>query len=119
MIDADRAAEAEEYAPEAREPAGYHHSDAGLKEQVRRALAQADGLDASGIVVDVLGGEVTLSGRVRHCADMQRAEQLACATAGVKLVRNGLTPVEPPAEAIDGKQAVGAAPKMGKPSFER
>ncbi len=119
MIDADRAVEAEEYAPEAREPAGYHHSDASLKEQVRGVLARADGLDASGIVVEVQGGEATLGGRVRHCADMQRAEQLACATAGVKLVRNGLTPVEPPPEAIDGKQPLGAAPKMGKPGFER
>jgi osmotically-inducible protein OsmY len=119
MIDTDRAAEAEEYAPEAREPAGYHHSDASLKQQVCRVLAQADGLDASGIVVEVQDGEVTLGGRVRHCADMQRAEQLACATAGVKLVRNGLTPVEPSPEAIGGKQPAGAAPKMGKPGFER
>ena len=56
---------------------------------------------------------------MRHCADMQRAEQLACATEGVKLVRNGLTPVELSPDAIDGKQPVGAAPKMGKPDFER
>jgi osmotically-inducible protein OsmY len=119
MVDTHRVAAAEEYAPEAREPAGYRLSDASIKEQVRRRLAQDDGLDDSGIVVEVQGGEVTLRGRVRQCADMQRAEQLACATAGVKLVRNGLTPVEPPPEAMDGKQPLGAAPKMGKPGFER
>ena len=38
MVDTCRAAAAEEYAPEAREPAGYHHSDASLKEQVRGVL---------------------------------------------------------------------------------
>jgi osmotically-inducible protein OsmY len=119
MVDTCRAAAAEEYAPEAREPAGYRHSDASIKEQIRRQLAQDDGLDDSGIVVDVQDGEVTLIGRVRHCADMQRAEQHACAIEGVKLVRNGLTPVEPPSEAIDGRQPVGAAPKMGKPGYER
>ena len=119
MIDSDRAAEAEEYAPEAREPAGYHHSDANLEAQVRRALARDGALDDSGIVVEVAGGEVTLSGRVRQCADVQRAERLACGVEGVKLVRNGLAPVEPPTEAIDTEQPVGAASKMGKPGYER
>lgn len=119
MIDADRAAEAEEYAPEAREPAGYHHSDASLEERVRRALAQDGALDGGGIVVEVAGGEVTLSGRVRQCADMQRAERLACDTEGVKLVRNSLTPMDPPTEALDVEQPAGAASKMGKPGYER
>jgi len=119
MIDANRAAETEEYAPEAREPAGYHHSDASLQEQVRRALAQDGALDDSGIVIEVAGAEVTLSGRVRQCADMQRAEQLACGVEGVKLVRNGLVAVEPPTEAMDAEQPVGAASKMGKPGYER
>ncbi|MEA2811310.1 MAG: hypothetical protein QOJ17_5451, partial [Rhodospirillaceae bacterium] len=85
MVDIHRVAAADEYAPEAREPAGYRLSDASIKEQVRRRLAQDDGLDDSGIVVEVQGGEVTLRGRVRQCADMQRAEQLACETEGVKL----------------------------------
>jgi len=119
MVDIHRVAAAEEYAPEAREPAGYRLSDASIKEQVRRRLAQDDGLDDTGIVVEVQGGEVMLRGRVRQCADMQRAEQLACETEGVKLVRNGLTSDQPPPDAIDGEKPVGAAPKMGKPGYER
>ena len=62
---------------------------------------------------------MTLSGHVRQCADMQRAEQLACATAGVKLVHNRLAADEPPPQAIDGERPVGAAAKMGKPGYER
>jgi len=119
MVDTHRAAATEEYAPEAREPAGYRHSDATIKDQVCRRLAEDEELDDSGIVVEVQGGEVTISGRVRQCADMHRAEQHACGIEGVKLVRNGLAPVEPPSEAIDGRQPVGAAPKMGKPGYER
>lgn len=123
MVDTYRAAAAaEEYAPEVREPAGYRHSDASIKEQVCRLLALDDGLDDSGIVVEVRSGEVTISGSVRQSADMHRAEQHACATEGVKLVRNALAPDESPSDtsfAIDGEQPAGAASKMGKPGYER
>jgi osmotically-inducible protein OsmY len=108
----------EEDALEAREPAGYRQSDASIKEQILRDLALDEDLDASGITVDVHDGEVTLNGRVRRYADTQRVEEHACAIKGVKLVRNGLTSVEPPPLAVDGA-AVGAAPKMGKPRYER
>lgn len=111
---------AEEYTPEVREPAGYRHSDAVIREQVRRQLVEDDGLDDSAIVIEVSNGEVTISGRVRQCADMQRAEQHACAAEGVKLVRNGLKSDEPAPDAGDTKdKPVGAAPKMGKPGYER
>jgi osmotically-inducible protein OsmY len=110
---------AEEYTPEAREPAGYRLSDADIKEQVCRRLAEDGELDASGIAVDVRGGEVTLSGAVRRCADMQRAENDACLAEGVKLVRNLLASEEPLSQADEEIRAAGAAPKMGKPSYER
>ena len=80
------------------------------------------GLDANGIGVEVLDGEVTLGGRVRHFADMQRAEQHACETEGVKLVRNALTLDEASPDApaaVGGAKPAGAAPKMGKPGYER
>jgi osmotically-inducible protein OsmY len=119
MVDTDRAAAAEEYAPEAREPAGYRHSDASVKEQILRRLALDEGLDNRGIMVEVRDGEVTLSGSVRHSADMQRAEQHACAIEGVKLVRNSLTCAEPSPQAAGVGQPTGAAAKMGKPGYER
>lgn len=122
MADPRCDATAEEDALEAREPAGYRLSDDSIKEQVGRRLAQDDRLDAGGIVVEVQGGEVTLKGQVRQSADMKRAEQHACETAGVKLVRNALTldevPPDAPAAIGDDKPA-GAAPKMGKPGYER
>ena len=111
---------AEEYTPEAREPAGYRLSDADIKEQVCRRLVQDGELDAGSIVVDVRGGEVTLSGSVRRGLDRRRAEKDACLAEGVKLVRNLLTPEkEPLSQADEEIQAAGAAPKMGKPSYER
>ena len=78
----------------------------------------AEGLDASGITVEVKDCEATLSGSVRCYADMQRVEQLACAIAGVKQVRNGLASIEPPPHAV-ADRPVGSAPKMGKPGYER
>jgi hypothetical protein len=125
MVDKNAAVPpAEDHAPEAREPAGYRLSDTDIKEQVRWQLTRDGGLDNSGIVVEVRDGEVTLSGKVRQYADIHRAEQHACAAEGVKLVRNELTSDEPPPN-VDamtrlGKvKPVGAAPKMGKPGYER
>ncbi len=119
MVDTSRTPTTEEYAPEAREPAGFRQADASIKEEILRQFALDEGLDASGITVEVQGGEVTLGGSVRCYADMQRAEEDACKIEGVKLVRNGLTSVELPPRAIDGRQPIGAASKMGKPGYER
>jgi osmotically-inducible protein OsmY len=110
--------EAEDHVPEVREPAGYRHSDADIARELRECLADDVGLDSRGIEVDVKDGEVTLSGTVRLCADMKRAEAHACAIAGVVQVRNGLQPNEPlPSSAPE--QPGGAAAKMGKPGYER
>ena len=119
MVDIHRVVAAEEgYAPEAREPAGYRLSDASIKEQIFRQIALGEGLDAGGITIEVRDGEVTLSGSARCYADMQRIEELACAIEGVKLLRNGLTSLEPAARAVDGEEPAGAASKMGKPGYE-
>jgi osmotically-inducible protein OsmY len=118
MVDTPRARATEEYAPEAREPAGYRLSDASIKEQILRQLAREEALDVGGITVEVRDGEVTLSGSVRCYADMQRVEELACAIEGVKLARNGLTSLELASPEVDGGQPVGAASKMGKPGYE-
>ena len=119
MVDSRRVAAAEEeYAQEAREPAGYRLSDASIKEQILRQLALGEGLDAGGIMAEVRDGEVTLSGSARCYADMQRIEELICAIEAVKLLRNGLTSLEPAARVGDGGAPAGAASKMGKPGYE-
>ena len=110
--------EAEDHLPEVREPAGYRHTDAEIARELRECLADDVGLDSRGIEVEVRQGEVALSGTVRHCADMQRAEAHACAIRGVVVVRNGLQPKEPLPAPAPGQRA-GAAAKMGKPGFER
>ncbi|MPZ32921.1 MAG: BON domain-containing protein [Rhodospirillales bacterium] len=109
--------EPEDHLPEVREPAGYRHPDTDIASELRECLADDVGLDSRGIEVEVKDGEVTLSGTVRHCADMKRAEAHACAVRGVVLVRNGLQPKEPsPSPAPE--QPAGAAAKMGKPGYE-
>ena len=109
---------AEDHAPEVREPAGYRRSDTDIAGDLRQRLADDVGLDARGIEVEVKGGEVTMRGAVRHCADMQRAEAHACAIPGVTMMRNELRPQEPFRE-VEPEQPVGAAAKMGKPGYER
>jgi osmotically-inducible protein OsmY len=119
MVDIRRVDAAEEgYAPEAREPAGYRLSDASIKEQILRQLTLVDGFDAGAITIEVRDGEVTLSGSARCYADMQRIEELVCAIEAVKLVRNGLTSLEPATRAVEDGESAGAASKMGKPGYE-
>jgi len=107
----------EEYAPEAREPQGFRRTDEEIACEIAERLADDVGLDESAIELEARQGEVRLHGWVRHLADMQRAEAHACAVAGVSRVRNELrarqATAEPPSQS-----AVGAASKMGKPSYE-
>jgi osmotically-inducible protein OsmY len=110
--------EPEDHAPEVREPAGYRRSDDDIGRDVRECLADDVGLDSRAIEVEVRKGEVTLSGNVRHIADMKRAEAHACAVPGVVLVRNDLQAQEP-SRAPGPEQRAGAAAKMGKPGYER
>ena len=111
--------EAEDHVPEVREPGGYRHSDADIARELRERLADDVGLDSRGIEVEVKNCEVILSGSVRHCADMKRAEVHACAIPGVVQVRNGLQPKEEPLPSVEPEQPAGAAAKMGKLGYER
>lgn len=112
-----RRVEADDHVPEVREPAGFRRSDADISAEICQELADDVGLDAGGIGVEVKGGEVTLTGAVRHEADAKRAEAHACAVAGVTLVRNGLQCKDSPT--ADVGRRPGAAAKMGKPGYER
>jgi osmotically-inducible protein OsmY len=107
----------EEYAPEAREPQGFSRTDEQIARDVSERLADDVGLDASGIEVAVNHGEVTLRGMVRHCADIRRAESHACNVPGTIRVKNELVAKDPKIESPDSS-AVGAAAKMGKPTYE-
>jgi osmotically-inducible protein OsmY len=118
MASTPRTTLAEEDALEAREPAGYRQSDASIREQILRQLALAEGLDTSGLTVDVKDCEVTLIGSMGCYADMQKVEELACAIEGVKQVRNALASRAPGPRAV-ARRPVGSASKMGKPGYER
>lgn len=107
---------ADDHAPEVREPAGYRRSESEIGTELRERLADDVGLDARGIEVEVRGREVTMRGIVRHGDDMHRAEAHACAVPGVRLVVNRLQSLVRPDAECD---ALGAASKMGKPSYER
>jgi osmotically-inducible protein OsmY len=110
--------DAADHVPEVREPAGYRRTDADLRRELAECLADDVALDASGIEIEVRHGEVTISGAVRHVADMRRAEAHACALTGVTLVHNALQPREaPPVTKVEA--GPGAAAKMGKPGYER
>ena len=110
--------EPEDHVPEVREPAGYRRADADITCELRECLDDDVGLDARSIEVEVRNGEVMLSGAVRNCADMQRAEAHACAMPGVLQVRNELQSKEPLPSPVADERA-GAAAKMGKPGYER
>jgi osmotically-inducible protein OsmY len=114
MPDVDRT---EEYAREAREPQGYRRTDEEMAREICERLADDVGLDAGGVYVEVRQGEATLHGVVRHCADIPRAERHACAVVGVTCVRNDLTARET-SEQARRPAVVGAASKMGKPTYE-
>lgn len=71
-------------------PKGYVRSDERIKEDVSDRLSDDDTLDASEIVVEVSGGEVTLSGYVDSRQAKRTAEDCADQCAGVVNVQNNL-----------------------------
>ncbi len=111
--------EPEDHVPEVREPAGYRHADADVARELRECLADDVGLDSHGIEVAVRNGEVTLSGTVRHWADMQRAEErmpVPCrASSRYATICSRKEPLPSPGP----EEEAGAAAKMGKPGYER
>jgi osmotically-inducible protein OsmY len=65
-------------------------SDESIREEIRVSLSGRPGLDASGVEVEVEGGEVTLTGRVEDRDARWLAEDLVESVPGVSLVHNRL-----------------------------
>lgn len=66
-------------------------ADRKLGYTVRKALAKAQGLDVSSIVVRSRSGDVTLTGTVPSQGQIDQAGQVAQGVPGVKSVTNKLT----------------------------
>jgi hypothetical protein len=71
-------------------PKGYQRSDDRICEEVCEALTRHGDIDASGVDVEVHGGEVTLTGTVDTRTQKRRAEDIAYDVSGVRDVHNRL-----------------------------
>src|SRR6185436_11753121 len=71
-----------------RGPKDYQRSDERIREDISDRFTDDHMLDASGITVQVQGGEVTLSGTVTDRDQKRRAEDMAESCSGVKDVTN-------------------------------
>jgi osmotically-inducible protein OsmY len=65
-------------------------SDESIREEIRASLTRRSNFDASGVEVEVEGGEVTLTGRVEDRDARWLAEDLVESVPGVSLVHNRL-----------------------------
>jgi BON domain len=73
-----------------RGPKGYKRADDRIREEICDCMTDDPALDASEIVVEVIDGEVTLSGSVMSRDQKRRAEDVAERTSGVRDVTNQL-----------------------------
>ena len=73
-----------------RGPKGYKRPDDRIREEICDCMTDDPALDASQIVVEVIDGEVTLSGSVMSRDQKRRAEDVAERTSGVRDVTNQL-----------------------------
>ena len=73
-----------------RGPKGYKRPDDRIREDICDCMTDDPALDASQIVVEVIDGEVTLSGSVMSRDQKRRAEDVAERTSGVRDVTNQL-----------------------------
>ena len=73
-----------------RGPKGYKRSDDRIREQICDCMTDDPALDASEIVVEVINGEVTLSGSVMSREQKRLAEDVAESVSGVTDVTNQL-----------------------------
>ena len=63
-------------------------ADDRIQESIYERFAQDLDIDAATIKVQVLNGEVTLSGTVESGQNMRLAEEIACSVSGVRRVNN-------------------------------
>lgn len=87
----DMAKEARDSAKSAGDKIGDSIEDAWIHMKIKTKLAANQGLDASGINVDVENNVVTLRGKVEALPNKREAGKLASETEGVRRVNNTLT----------------------------
>ena len=76
-------------------PQGYQRSDERIKELVHEALTDHGHVDATNIVVDVVKGEVTLTGTVDDRQTKRLAEDAVDGVSGVTEIHNQLRVKKP------------------------
>jgi hypothetical protein len=81
-----------------RGPRNYRRSDERIRDDVNDRLTEDSWLDAQGIEVTVVNGEITLTGTVGSREDKRRAEVLAEGVSGVDNVQNNLRAARPGSE---------------------
>lgn len=104
-----------------RGPSGYKRSDERISEEVHDLLTDDPWVDASGVVISVSGGEVTLSGTVVEREAKHRAERIVENLAGVTHVQNNLRvqKANPLTDAGRGFGDSASAAQMGEASAKR
>lgn len=104
-----------------RGPKGYKRSDDRIRDEICDCMTDDPALDASEIVVEVMDGEVTLSGSVTSREQKRLAEDVAARISGVKDVTNQLrvTRTENGHDrAADSSRAAGARSTSSQPVNE-
>ena len=96
-----------------RGPRNYHRSDERIREDVSERLTENDWLDASEVEVNVVAGEVILSGVVDSRYAKRLAEEICESAAGVSNVQNNLRVRSRQAAELDSNAAAGARPTAG------
>jgi len=102
--DAERRRELDRFeagAHRGRGPTGYKRSDARIAEDVNDRLTDDAWIDATGVMVEVKEGEVTLNGTVYRREDKRRAEDIADRISGVVHVQNNLRVQRPSGDELE------------------
>jgi hypothetical protein len=71
-------------------PRNYRRPDLSIEEEINEQLTAAPDLDPTEIIVNVEGGDVTLTGYVDSLHAKRRAEEIAEEVPGVRRVQNNL-----------------------------